>query len=112
MRWVTANADVWCTHRGTVGLVPSQTWVRVDGIPVLVAPDLEHRPVTKCLNSATYNPCLETGQVVEGYSPWIAVDGHPVVTGHAHGLVAATTAAYSVVAPGQSWVFDRGEGSP
>lgn len=109
MKWLTANAGMKCTHAGTVMLSPSQAWVRIDGTPVLVAPDPAGRPIRDCANLATQTPCLVTGPVIRGCSAWITIDGHPVATDRVVGQPVGTVAAYSVTSPGQSWVVEREE---
>jgi hypothetical protein len=78
---VTRDARVVCRHeRGRVELINSQDWVRVEGVPLLVAPDPVGRPIKGCPNfSIGIKPCLTTLAVRVGYSTFVAVDGRPVV---------------------------------
>ena len=50
MRLIVAEAILRCGHDALVGNQPSQTWVRVTGIPVLVEPDPQGRPIGGCPN--------------------------------------------------------------
>ena len=46
MRFLTVDALLVCAHElGKVGIVASQSWVTVEGRPVLVKADPEGRPI-------------------------------------------------------------------
>ncbi|MGW5361050.1 hypothetical protein [Actinopolymorpha pittospori] len=108
LRWVNARAVIRCGHDGTVATRPSQEWVRVDGVAVLVAHDPEGRDITACPNyGPMMKPCVTTLQVVEGYSDWLSVDGRRVVLDNLDGLTDGTvpgTVHYDVRDPGQPFV--------
>jgi hypothetical protein len=108
MRWVTVPASIKCGHDGRVVNQPSQTWVTVDGDPVLVDNDPQGRKIAGCPNyGPTIKPCTKTLQVIEGYSAWLAVGGQRVVLSHLDGLTDGTvpgTVHYTVRDPGQAFV--------
>lgn len=108
MRWVTVRASIKCGHDGRVVNQPRQTWVRIDGDPVLVDNDPQDRKIAGCPNyGPTIKPCTKTLRVLTGYSAWLAVDGNAVVLSHLDGLTDGTvpgTVHYTVRDPGQSHV--------
>lgn len=108
MRWVTADATIACGHEGRVENLPGQSWVTVDGRPVLVAGDPPGRAVVGCPNiGPTVKPCTRTLAVTAGYSGLLDIDGHPVVLSTLDGLTDGTvpgTVHYRVVEPGQHHV--------
>lgn len=108
MRWLTADAVIRCGHDGRVATRPSQGWVTVAEVPVLVDDDPEGRQITACPNvGPTMKPCATTLRVDRGYSPWIRVDAHRVVLDHLDGLTDGTvpgTVHYVVRQPGQAFV--------
>jgi hypothetical protein len=110
MRWVTVDALLQCAHLGKVGLTARQSWVTVDGRPVLVQADPEGRPITGCPNiGPTIKPCTTTLKVQAGYSPFIRVDGRPVVLDSVTGLTDGTppgVVKYSDTTPGQTLVSE------
>lgn len=113
MRVLTVDALVVCAHElGRVGLVPSQSFVTVEGRPVLVRADPEGRPIAGCPNiGPTIKPCTATLAVQQGYSPLVTVDGRPVCLDSLAGLTDGTppgTVKYKVNAPGQSLVTEAG----
>ena len=111
MRWVTLNGLMQCAHLGKVELTAAQTWVRVEGQPVLVRADPVGRPISGCPNiGPTIKQCLTTLEVRSGYSPWIQVDGRPVVLDTVTGLTDGTppgVVKYLVTAPGQTLVTEE-----
>ena len=112
MRWVTVDALMQCAHLGRIGLTASQSWVTIEGRPVLVQADPEGRPIAGCPNiGPTIKPCTTTLKVQAGYSTWIRVDGKPVVLDIVTGLTDGTppgVVKYHVTAPGQSLVSEAG----
>jgi hypothetical protein len=112
MRWVTVDALMVCAHLGKVGLSASQSWLTVEGRPVLVRADPEGRPITACPNvGPTIKPCTNTLRVQSGYSSWVRVGGRPVVLDTVTGLTDGTppgVVEYRVSAPGQALVSEVG----
>jgi hypothetical protein len=108
MEWVTAQAVIKCAHDGGVENKPSQHWVTVQGVPVLVADDPEGRGITACPNyGPTIKPCAKTLKVATGYSTRVRIDGAPVVLSHLDGLTDGTPPGvvhYTVRDPGQRLV--------
>lgn len=91
MEWVTAEAVIKCAHDGTVQNIPSQKWVTVDGVPVLVENDPEGRDITACPNyGPVIKPCVKTLKVAKGYSTRVRIDGVPVVLSTLDGLTDGT----------------------
>ena len=113
MRLLTVDALVVCAHElGKVGLVASQSWVTVEGRPVLVRSDPEGRPIAGCPNlGPTIKPCTLTLAVQQGYSTLVTIDGRPVCLDSLAGLTDGTppgTMKYKVNAPGQTLVTEAG----
>ncbi|MCA9541121.1 MAG: hypothetical protein KC620_19610 [Myxococcales bacterium] len=107
MRFVTLNAVVRCPHQARVELTAQQSFVRIEGEPVLTAPDPEGRPVDDCPNVTQAKPCKTTLVIEEGYSPWIRIDGRAVMTDAAWGYTDGTppgACKYTVRDPGQQRV--------
>lgn len=109
MLLLTENALLRCKHvLGTVGLVPSQGWVTIEGRKVLVRADPEGRPIAGCPNvGATIKPCTATLAVQRGYSSFMRVDGRPVCLDTVEGLTDGTppgVVKYNVANPGQALV--------
>jgi hypothetical protein len=113
MRWLTLEALVVCAHElGKVGLVASQSWVTVEGRPVLVRADPEGRPIAGCPNiGPTIKPCTNTLAVKAGYSSLLRIDGREVCLDTVRGLTDGTppgVVEYKVNAPGQLLVSEAG----
>ena len=90
--WLTDGADVRCTHH--VGRSPqkaSQAWVRIEGRPVLVAPDPVGRPIGGCPNIGVgIKPCTTTLSLRHGASGLVRIDGHPAIRGDLVGYTDGT----------------------
>lgn len=109
MKLLTADARLVCQHRlGRVENRASQRWVTVAGRPLLVATDPEGRPIDGCPNiNVGILPCKATLKVKQGYSAFVAVDGHRVCLDSVEGLTTGTPAGfvkYVVDDPGQRLV--------
>ncbi|HZN76775.1 MAG TPA: hypothetical protein VFC00_34545 [Micromonosporaceae bacterium] len=91
MKWVTAKAVIKCAHDGTVQNIPSQHWVTVEQVEVLVENDPEGRDITACPNyGPTIKPCVKTLKVAKGYSLRVRIDNKPVVLDTLDGLTDGT----------------------
>lgn len=108
MRLIVAEAILRCGHDALVGNQPSQTWVRVTGIPVLVEPDPQGRPIAGCPNvGVNLKPCTSTLAVRRGYSSWVRIGGHQVALDSVVGYTDGTppmAVDYTVRDPGQTLV--------
>ena len=108
---ITEEAVIVCDHQpGTVQNEPSQQWVTVEGVPVLVATDPEGREIESCPNT---NPltglvkCSTTLKVQVGYSLLARIDGHDVCLDSLVGLTDGSPPGlfhYTVRTPGQDIV--------
>jgi hypothetical protein len=110
--WITEDADVRCTHR--LGKAPqraTQSWVTVAGRAVLVAPDPVGRGINGCPNiGVAIKPCGTTLAIQRGDSPFVRIDGRPVVRADLDGLTDGTPPGavhYRVVDPAQHLVGER-----
>jgi hypothetical protein len=107
MEWVRSDAAVKCDHDGRVENRPSQRWLAVGGVPVLVEDDPVGRAISGCPNvGPTIKPCATTLRVATGYSDWIRVAGRRVVLSTLTGLTDGTppgTVRYTVLDPGQRY---------
>jgi hypothetical protein len=109
MLLLTLDAVLPCRHvTGLLQIVATQTWVTVDGRPVLLHPDPEGRPIAGCPNyGATIKPCTTSLPVQEGYSGLVNVDGRRVCLDAVTGLTDGTPPGmvkYDVRTPGQGFV--------
>lgn len=112
MRVLVEDGVLRCGHDGVVANVPSQTWVRVTGSPVLVEPDPQGRSLSMCPNiGVNIKPCTTTLVVRRGYSRFVRVGGHAVcldtVVGYTDGTPPGLV-EYTVRDPGQSLVAASG----
>ena len=119
MLLLTSGAMLLCDHLGRVGTPPSQRWVTIEGVPVLVHPDPEGKAIVGCPNVSAGKVCTSTidGRVMpaaveRGYSSLVRIDGQPVCrhepfVGLTDGMPAGA-ARYKSVSPGQSLVSEGG----
>jgi hypothetical protein len=78
MLGLTGKSVLTCKHGGIVRIDPAQDWVTIEGVPVLVEPDLLHRPIATCPQATpTTPPCTLTISVDEAvsYSALVSIDG-------------------------------------
>jgi len=109
MNLLTSAAVLCCDHvSGLVGIVPTQDWVRVGGVPLLVRDNPEQRPIVGCPNyGATIKPCLTTLAVQAGYSTFVRIGGRQACLDTVTGLTDGTPPGivkYAVRNPGQQLV--------
>jgi hypothetical protein len=70
---------VKCGHGGIVSNQASQKFVKVQGMPVLIADDPIGRSIVACPNYGIgRKPCTTTRAVRTGYSGFVSISGHPV----------------------------------
>jgi len=70
---------VKCGHGGIVANRASQTFVKVQGMPVLIEDDPVGRSISNCPNVGIgRKPCTTTRAVRTGYSGFVSINGHPV----------------------------------
>lgn len=111
MHWLCETAVLVCKHElGVVGLLPGQSWVRIEGKRVFVARDPEGRPIVGCPNvGPTIKPCTATLPVREGYSDFLRIDGRAVCLETVSGLTDGTppgVVKYKVRRAGQGLVSE------
>src|SRR5512142_507762 len=110
MRWLTEDAILNCQHGGTLKLVTTQDFVRINKRLVLIEDNPENRSIHMCPNRNPVigiKPCLLTLKVKKGYSTFIRITQHPVCLDTVEGLTDGTppgVVKYIVNAPGQSLV--------
>jgi hypothetical protein len=109
MKLLTSAAVLVCDHvSGIVGLAPTQEWVRVGGVPLLVRDNPERRTITGCTNyGATIKPCVTTLAAQAGYSTFVRIGGCDACLDTVTGLTDGTPPGivkYAVRNPGQHWV--------
>ncbi|WNB87302.1 hypothetical protein [Cellulomonas sp. ATA003] len=109
--WLVPNADVRCDHPGgKVRMTSSQHLVHVQGRRVVVGQDPVGRPIAGCPNlSPSTKPCTTTLRVKEGRSPFVFIEGRPVIRADLVGLTDGTPAmgvSYRVANPGQTLVAE------
>jgi len=104
---LTDQAVIRCGHqgptRGTVKVVASQRKLTVDGHPVLVAGDLEGKPITGCpLKPPSNTPCTMLATVLTGQAGRLRVGTRPVLLSTAGGIT-------NGVPPGRWYVESAGQ---
>jgi hypothetical protein len=108
MKVLADGAFLACAHRTTsrVKNAPSQHWVTINGISILVEPDPVPWAITGCPNIVPgQKPCTSTIKNVTGYSTFVTVDGHPICLDTIKGLTDGLPQVdYLVVTPGQDLV--------
>lgn len=109
MKLLCSAAVLVCDHvSGIVGIVPTQDWVRVSGLPLLVRDNPENRTIVGCPNyGATIKPCITTLAVQQGYSGFVRIGGRDVCLDTVTGLTDGTPPGivkYTVRTPGQQLV--------
>ena len=108
MKAVTSEAMIRCGHDGRIRNEPSQKWVTIETVPILVDHDPEGRKIIACPNfGPTMKPCAKTLVVKQGYSTWVMIDNRRIVLSHLDGLTDGTvpgTVHYQVRDPAQQFV--------
>ncbi|MEM7077156.1 MAG: hypothetical protein AAF513_00885 [Pseudomonadota bacterium] len=111
MRLLTLQGLVVCAHEvGIVALINSQSFVRINGAPVLVEGDPESRPIGGCPNAippSGIKPCTSTLKAREGYSELVNIGGRRACLDTVVGFTDGTppgTHDYKVNFPGQTHV--------
>ncbi len=111
MKLLNLDARLSCDHRaGIVALKAQQTFVCIDGRPVLTAPDPVGCSIAGCPNvGLNIKPCTSTLAVSSGYSTFIRIAGNAVVLDTVSGLTNGTppsSVTYQARHPGQSFVSE------
>ncbi|MEV8630888.1 hypothetical protein AB0395_04455 [Streptosporangium sp. NPDC051023] len=101
---LTTGASIGCGHGGTVQVVPGQRTLTVAGAPVLVAGDLEGKPITHCVPTAPGAvPCTAVASVIGGSATTLSVGGHPALLDTLSGLTnGSPPGVLTVLTPGQT----------
>jgi hypothetical protein len=74
MRILTSEANILCTHLAPVKIDPVQTYVTIDGNPVVVKPDPEHKSIDRCpFTGVGIKKCTNTLVAQKGLSPFMTV---------------------------------------
>ncbi|WP_027345346.1 hypothetical protein [Hamadaea tsunoensis] len=91
MEWIHRDSVIKCDHDGRVVNQPSQQWVTISGVPVLVDSDPEGRSIAACPNyGPTIKPCAKTLKVAVGYSGPFTIGGKGVVLSNLDGFTDGT----------------------
>lgn len=104
---VTSKARMKCDHgNGVVSLHHSQSFVTIEGTPILLRNDVVGRPVNGCSVPPQAVPCTVVLSQSGGWSRWITVNGIAVCLVETRGLTSggAGTTNYTVRDPGQTLV--------
>jgi hypothetical protein len=111
LKFLTLGAVLRCGHKGKINTKARQTYVTIDGVPVLIDNDPEGCSISRCPNVVTPNkPCTLTLAVSKGYSAFISIDGHEVCLETVEGFTDGTPPGlvkYSVMSPGQDFVSEN-----
>jgi hypothetical protein len=71
---LTSKANILCTHLAPVKIDPIQTYVIIDGNPVLVKPDPEHKSIGRCpFIGVGIKKCTNSLGVQKGLSPFMTI---------------------------------------
>ncbi|MDJ0355998.1 hypothetical protein [Paenarthrobacter sp. PH39-S1] len=105
MKILIERGVIRCGHDGSVANVPSQSWVRITGSPVLVEHDPQGRTIRMCPNvGINIKPCTSTLVVQTGYSTFIRIDRHAICLDSVQGYTDGTppgAVKYTVRSAGQ-----------
>jgi hypothetical protein len=105
---LTASAVVMCSHGGIVKLVASQSILTIDKAAVLVAGDLEHKPVSGCGLAPPAKACTATVSMLSGRSIVDKVAGKAVLLDSATGTTDSNPpGTFSVLSAGQTTVTEK-----
>lgn len=110
MLLLTLNAYFLCGHGGRANPAARQSFVFIDGAPVLVFGDPVGRSISACPHSiapAGILPCKTTLKVTQGYSGFIRIAGNPVCLSSVEGLTDGMPLGqvkYRVQHSGQDWI--------
>jgi hypothetical protein len=111
--FVLLTAVVRCAHHtGLVTLTARQTYVTVQGTPILIEGDPVGLSIVGCNNVNVFQgllPCLKTLQIEEGYSSLLRIDGRAVCLQNLRGKTTGTPVGQQdhwVRNPGQSLVAE------
>lgn len=108
MKLLVTAAILRCGHDGLVKNMPSQQWVRVAGLPVLVDHDPQGRDIAMCPNvGINIKPCNRTLLVQKGYSAFVRINAKAVCLNTVEGFTDGTppgAVKYTVRRPGQGFV--------
>jgi hypothetical protein len=112
MLLMTLDATVVCTHQlGHVDVIATQSLVKVEGRPILVAIDPENRPISGCpMTGPGIKPCTLTLKVKHGYSPFMKIEGHRICLDSVRGFTDGTppgAVEYVVRWAGQNFVSEK-----
>ncbi len=109
--FVTKKAMIACGHEtGVVILGAEQTYVTIEGTPILIKPDPAGKTIVGCSNAnppVGIKPCTRTQRVLSGTSAFINIDGIAVCLEPVTGLTDGTppgAVPYNVKTPGQDFV--------
>lgn len=108
MKLLVTGAILRCGHDGIVKNAPSQDWVRVAGLPVLVDHDPQGRDIGMCPHmGVNIKSCTKTLLVQTGYSGFVRIGGKAVCLDTVEGFTDGTppgAVKYTVRRPGQTFV--------
>ncbi|MCD0449197.1 hypothetical protein LO762_08350 [Actinocorallia sp. API 0066] len=103
---LNANASIGCGHGGTVGVGAGQGALRAGGAPVLVAGDLDGRPISGCAtpdSAGVTAKCWAVVSVLGGASATLFAGGRPVLLDTVRGVTNGVPPGVLVVlSPGQA----------
>jgi hypothetical protein len=85
---LTANAEVACSHKGTVKVAASQQQLTAGGSPVLVMGDMEGKSIAGCTlsPSASTTPCSAVVSTAAGVATKLRAGSKPVLLDTAIGI--------------------------
>lgn len=111
MEILTKAGSMKCGHEGRVPTRAYQSFVCIEGAPILVEGDPEGVPIAACpiAPAPGIKPCTLTREVKRGYSKLVFIEGYAVcradVLGFTDGMP-PLTASYDVFDPGQRFVSE------
>lgn len=104
------SATLHCGHHGAVKHEARHTWIRIEGEPMLVRPDLESVTISACPNTipGTSVRCSATLPVqARSESQWVTIQGDPVALSSTWGFTVcmpALASRWTVTTTGQHLV--------
>lgn len=100
---LTGDAELVCSHQGSVKVTASQQVLLVRGVPVLTAGDVDGKKVSGCGLESPATPCSKVVSTVAGTATVLRAADRPVLLDTATGVTNSVPAGtWQVRSAGQS----------
>jgi hypothetical protein len=100
---LTGDAELVCSHQGSLEVTATQRTLLVRGVPVLVAGDVDGKPVSGCKLQSPATPCSAVVSTVAGIATVLRAAEQPVLLDTATGVTnSVPPGTWQVRSAGQS----------